>query len=148
MAAEPFRIRLAVRIYELDSQRHVGGWVYLQYADQARFACMEAAGVSVDELLAAGLGPVNLETTIRYAKELRIGDEVEVSCARSWPESKTYRVSHVLRRTTGEPVAEIRHVSGLLDLERRRLVGDPADALRSRASQPALLGLSGDPGGS
>src|SRR3954466_1797589 len=109
MAAEPFRRRLAVRIYELDPQRHVGGWVYLQYADQARFACMEAAGVTVDELLAAGLGPVNLETTIRYAKELRIGDEAEVSWAWIGRKSKTCRVAHVLREPTGEPVAEIHH---------------------------------------
>jgi acyl-CoA thioester hydrolase len=141
MSAEPFRVRLDVRVYELDPQRHVGGSVYLQYADQARFACMQAAGVAVDELLAGGVGPVNLETTIRYARELRLGDAVEVSCGWVWHEGKTYGVEHVLRRSDGEPVAEIRHVSGLLDLEARRLLPDPAGVLRSRASRPALLGL-------
>ena len=53
-----------------------------------------------------------------------------------------YRVEHVLRRVDGEVAADVSHVSGLLDLETRRLVADPAGFWRSRASRPALLGLA------
>jgi acyl-CoA thioester hydrolase len=141
MSAEPFCVRMEVRVYELDPQRHVGGAVYLQYADHSRFACMQAAGVSVEELLAGGIGPVNLETTIRFKSELRAGDEVEVTCSWIWGERRTYRVEHVLRRPNGEVAAEVCHLSGLLDLEARRLVRDPEGELRRRASRPALLGL-------
>ncbi len=135
---------MEVRIYELDPQRHVGGAVYLQYADQSRFACMTAAGLSVEELLASGIGPVNLETTIRSRSELRAGDEVEVTCSWIWGEGKTYRVEHLLRRPDGELAAEVSHLSGLLDLKARRLVRDPAGELRRHASRPALLGLEDD----
>jgi acyl-CoA thioester hydrolase len=134
---------MEVRVYELDPQRHVSGAVYLEYGDHSRFACMQTAGISVEELLAAGIGPVNLETTISYRRELRAGDEVDVSCAWIWDDGKTYRVEHLLRRPDGEVVAEVRHISGLLDLATRRLVPDPRGELRRRATRPALLDIPG-----
>jgi acyl-CoA thioester hydrolase len=143
MSIEPFRVRMQVRVYELDPQRHVGGAVYLHYADHARFACIESAGISVDELLAADIGPVNLETMIRYHRELKAGDEVDVSCRWSWGKGKTYRLEHVLRRPDGSMAAEVTHVSGLLDLRTRRLLRDPKDELRRRAARPTLLGIPG-----
>jgi acyl-CoA thioester hydrolase len=141
MCPEPFTVRMEIRVYEIDPQRHVGGAVYLQYADHSRFACMQTAGISVEELLTAGIGPVNLETTIRYRRELRTGHEVDVSCAWIWGDGKTYRVEHVLRRPDGEVAAEVRHVSGLLDLETRRLLPDPERELRRRATRPAVLDI-------
>jgi acyl-CoA thioester hydrolase len=41
----------------------------------------------------------------------------------------------------GTPVAEVTSVSGLLDLETRRLVEHPGEALRALAETPELLGL-------
>lgn len=140
-AAEPFSVRLEVRVYEVDPQLHLNGGFYVQYADHARFACVRAAGVSVEDLLADGLGPVNLETTIRYHRELRGGDHVDVTCAWEWGAGKTYRVHHELRRADGTVAAEVHHVSGLLDLSARRLVPDPAARWRARATDPVLLGL-------
>lgn len=138
---EPFRVPFEVRVYEVDPQLHLGGGSYIQYADQSRFACVRAAGVSVEDLLAGGLGPVNLETVIRYHRELRGGDRVDVTCEWEWGTGKTYGVHHRFLRTDGELAAEVRHVSGLLDLAGRRLIADPAAAWRARAAHPALLGL-------
>lgn len=142
MSVEPFSVRMTVRSYELDPQRHINGAVYQQYADHARFTCVQAAGVSVDELLGSGLGPVNLETNIRYYNELRGGDEVDVSCAFVWSEGKTYRVEQTFLRPDGTLVAEVHNVSGLLDLATRKLVPDPARCWRSRVAVPELLGLA------
>lgn len=138
-----FKARFEVRVYEVDPQLHLNGGVYIQYADHARFACLRAAGVSVDALLADGFGPVNLETVIKYHRELRGGDAVDVTCEWEWGKRKTYGVYHRFLRTDGELAAEVRHVSGLLDLAERRLIPDPAAAWRSRAERPAVLGLPG-----
>jgi acyl-CoA thioester hydrolase len=140
-ATGAFSVRLDVRLDDLDPQLHVNGAVYLKYADHARFSCVEAAGISVQDLLDGGLGPVNLETAIGYRAELRAGDQVDVTCAWIWGEGKTYRVEHVLRRADGTVAAEISHVSGLLDLRTRRMVTAPADAWRRRATRPELLGF-------
>ncbi|MDL4814821.1 acyl-CoA thioesterase [Actinomadura opuntiae] len=141
VTAEPFSVRLEVRSYEIDPQLHLNGGFYVQYADHARFACVQAAGVSVEDLVGGGLGPVNLETVIRYHRELRGGDQVDVSCEWEWGDGKTYRVRHDFRRADGVVAAEVAHVSGLLDLGTRRLVADPRREWRARASRPALLGL-------
>ncbi|WP_063021183.1 acyl-CoA thioesterase [Nocardia niwae] len=138
-----FSTRIEVRVSDLDPQLHVTGAAYHQFADHARFACVQAAGVSVDELIASGLGPVNLETVLRFQRELRGGDTVEVSCAWEWGTGKTYRVEHVLTRADGVVAATVTNVSGLLDLAARRLVTDPARQWAVRASHPELLGLPG-----
>ncbi|MBF6195184.1 MULTISPECIES: acyl-CoA thioesterase [Nocardia] len=138
-----FSTRIEVRVSDLDSQLHVTGAAYHQYADHARFACVQAAGVSVEDLIASGLGPVNLETVLRFQRELRGGDVVDVSCAWQWGEGKTYRVEHVLTRADGVVAATVTTVSGLLDLTARRMVADPARHWAARASRPELLGLPG-----
>ncbi len=138
---EPFSIRLEVRLSDLDPQLHVTGAAYHQYADHARFECVQAAGISVPDLLADGFGPVNLETTIRYLRELRAGDTVEVTCSWIWSGGKTYRVEHNLIRADGELSATVTHVSGLMDLRERRLVPDPMRQWAARATDPTLLCL-------
>lgn len=139
---EPFTVRLEVRSYEVDPQLHLNGGFYIQYADHARFACVQAAGVSVPDLIGGGLGPVNLETVIKYHHELRGGDQVNVSCEWEWGGGKTYRVHHQLRRADGVLAAEVHHVSGLLDLGTRRLVAAPDREWRARADRPELLNLA------
>jgi acyl-CoA thioester hydrolase len=141
----PFQVRMSVRSYELDQQRHVNGAVYVQYADHARYECARAAGVSIDALLAGGIGPVNLETTIRFLSELRDGDEVDVTCTFVWGDGKTHRVEQVIRRLDGTVAAEIRSVGGLLDLTTRRLVPDPAAVWHSHATHPEVLNLPPTP---
>jgi acyl-CoA thioester hydrolase len=84
---------------------------------------------------------VNLETSIRYRNELRAEDEVDVSCVFVWGEGKTFRVEQVLQRAEGAVAAEVSSLSGLLDLETRRLVPNPARHWHSRAARPELLGL-------
>lgn len=136
-----FSVRIAVRGYELDTQGHVNSAVYHQYGDHARWECLRAAGISVDAMRSSGVGPVTLENTIRYLGELRGGDEVEVTCAFVWGEGKTFKISQEFRHADGRVAAEMTSVGGLLDLEARRLVDDPAARWRSLAATPDVLGL-------
>jgi acyl-CoA thioester hydrolase len=84
---------------------------------------------------------VSLEEHIRYHHELLAGEEVEVSCTFSWEEGKTFRIQQQLRRIDGVLCAEITNLGGLLDLNRRRLIDDPAAHWRSVATTPMLIGL-------
>lgn len=139
---EDYRVRITVRGYELDTQGHVNQAVYLQYAEHARWECLRAAGISQERLLATRVGPVALETTIRYRSELRGGDELDVSCGFVWGEGKTFRVVQEMRRADGTLAAELTGVAGLLHLDERKLLPFPGDHFRSLAHTPELLGLS------
>ncbi|MFD7901446.1 acyl-CoA thioesterase [Kitasatospora sp. NPDC057904] len=141
MTDHDFTTRVTVRGYETDTQGHLNQSVYLQYAEHARWEYLRAAGIRQAELVAKGVGPVVLETTVRYLRELRAGDTVDVSCAFVWRDGKTFQVVQRITRTDGVVAAEVTGVGGILDLTERRLVADPREALRAAASDPALLGL-------
>jgi acyl-CoA thioester hydrolase len=138
---DPFRVRITVRGYELDTQGHLNQAVYLQYSEHARWECLRAAGISQDRLLAGGVGPVALEVTVRYLRELRGGDEVDVSCEFRWGEGKTFQIVQELTRPDGTQVATVTGVGGLLDLSARKLVPDPRVRFRQLATNPEPLGV-------
>ncbi|MCX4578379.1 acyl-CoA thioesterase [Streptomyces sp. NBC_01571] len=139
--AEPFSVPVTVRGYETDVLGHLNQSVYLQYAEHARWCLLDKAGINQAALMAKGVGPVVLETTIRYLRELRAGDETEVTCAFTWGAGKTYRVEQQIRRTDGTVSAEFVAVGGLLDLRERRLVADPREYFRALATDPGVFGL-------
>jgi acyl-CoA thioester hydrolase len=72
---------------------------------------------------------------------VRANAEVDISCAYIWGAGKTFGVEQQLRHSDGTLAAEITNVGGLLDLEKRRLVGEPGKHWRSVASKPEVLGL-------
>ena len=112
--------------------------------NHARWALLVAAGIDLDEIRRSGVGPVTLETTVRFVRELRLGHEVDVSCEFDWPGGRTGGVTQQLTRAgDGSLVAELRSVGGLLDLTARKLVPDPGAVWRRLARRPELLGLAG-----
>ncbi|WP_344527693.1 acyl-CoA thioesterase [Streptomyces albiaxialis] len=138
-----FSVPVTVRGYETDTQGHLNQAVYLQYAEHARWSLLRAAGVEQAALVAAGYGPVVLETTVKYLRELRAGDEAEVSCAFEWTEGrKVHAVRQTVRTADGTLTATVDAVGGILDLRTRRLVEDPRKPLMELASDPAVLGLT------
>jgi acyl-CoA thioester hydrolase len=141
VSSHRFQIRFTVRSYEVDSQGHLNSAIYHQYGEHVRWEMLRAAAIPRDRLLHSGLGPVVLECTIRFHRELRLGDEVDVSCAYCWGEGKTFRLTQEYRQPDGTLMAGLVTVCGLIDLTERRLVPDPGKRLRSLASAPEVLGL-------
>jgi acyl-CoA thioester hydrolase len=74
---------------------------------------------------------VTLEETIRYHRELRAGDALTVSCEFVWGEGKTFRLQQEIRLADATVLGELTAVCGLMDLQTRRLVPDPARRRRT-----------------
>ncbi|MGW4299392.1 acyl-CoA thioesterase [Streptomyces sp. NPDC004646] len=138
---EPFSVRVTVRGYETDTQGHLNQAVYLNYAEHTRWSLLHAAGISQARLVGRGVGPVALETTIRFRHELLAGDEVDVTCAFEWTEGKTFRIRQEIRKLDGTLAAEVTAVGGLMDLERRKLVTDPREVFKELATDLDVFGL-------
>lgn len=139
--ADLFTVRVTVRGYEVDAQGHLNGNVYLQHAEHARWELLRAAGIEQTALLAQGVGPVNLESTIKYHREVVAGDDIDITCAFIFGEGKSFRVEQTFRLMDGTLVAEVFNIGGLLDLTARRLVADPREYFRTAASDPGVFGL-------
>ena len=137
----PFAVEITVRGYETDAQGHLNQAVYLQYAEHARWSLLQAAGIRQSAMVERRIGPVTIETTVRYKRELRAGDETQVSCAFLWGEGRTFVIEQTVTTADGTVAAELSAVSGLLDLDQRKLLPDPRAAFRELATEPALLGL-------
>lgn len=131
MGQEIFEIRIPVRGYELDTQGHLNSAVFLQYAEHARWEHLSAAGISAEKLLGSGVGPVFLESNIRWTAEVLAGDALTVSVIYEFTAepSKTFLIHQTFRRDDGVSAAQLTSRCGLLDLTTRRLVHDPRDRL-------------------
>lgn len=138
---KPFTVRITVRVYETDAQGHLNGNVYLQHAEHARWELLRAAGINQGDLLAKGVSPINLETTIKYHREVVAGDDVDINCAFVFGEGKSFRVEQTMTRPDGTLVAEVFNVGGILDLNERRLVPNPREYFRAVAMDPDVAGL-------
>jgi acyl-CoA thioester hydrolase len=139
--SEPYSVPVTVRGYETDVQGHLNQAVYLNYAEHARWSLLQAAGISQTRLIGRGVGPVALETTIRYKRELVAGDEVAVTCAFEWSGGKTFRMVQKIVKADGTVAAEVDAVCGLLDLAARKLVADPREIFKELTSAPELFGF-------
>lgn len=139
---EPYQVRISVRDYEIDAQGHVSALVYQQWAHFASMACLRGAGAKIGELAAQGLGPIDLEVTTRFHRELRLGDEVDVGCEFEWGSGRTYRLLQEIRQPDGTLVAEVNSLGAIMDLAKRRMIPDPAGRLRAVTELPERLGLA------
>ncbi|MER7116222.1 acyl-CoA thioesterase [Saccharomonospora azurea] len=126
---DPFRVRVKVRHYEIDSLGHVNHAVYHQYGEIARLELFEVAGGLDSTLRAEGIAPVLLESHIVYRRELRAGDEVDVSCRATFGDGKVFWMSNGIVKVDGTVAAEIKCTLGLMDLNRRKLVPAPRDRI-------------------
>jgi acyl-CoA thioester hydrolase len=140
--SDAFSVRVKVRGYELDTQGHLNWAEYLHYAEHARWECLAAAGITQDGLIATGFGPVVLDLQVRFRRELRGGDEVDVTCAFGFGGSRTYEIKQEFRRADGQVCASLISMCGLLDLRERKLTMNPGKHFLSLAADPAILGLA------
>lgn len=134
-----FSVRVGVRGYELDMNGHLNHTVYHRFGEHARTEHLAAAGCSTGRLLEHGLGVVLLETRVRFLRELRHGDQVDVDSRLAFGEGRTFRMDHTLLRSDGVVAAEIECVMGLLDQAQRRLAHDPRGRLLEIATAPEVL---------
>ncbi len=72
-----YSFKTEVRGYELDSYGHVNNAVYISYIEQSRWKILQQTGL-LDSLLTKGLLLVVTETNIRYMRELKLFDKIEI----------------------------------------------------------------------
>jgi acyl-CoA thioester hydrolase len=143
--SDAFSVRVKVRGYELDTQGHLNWAEYLHYAEHARWECLAAAGITQDALIATGFGPVVLDLQVKFRRELRGGDEADVTCAFGFGSSRMYEIKQELRHPDGRVCASLTSTCGLLDLRERKLTMDPGKHFLALATDPAMLGLAERP---
>ncbi|WP_086850225.1 acyl-CoA thioesterase [Amycolatopsis kentuckyensis] len=136
---EPFRTRIKVRHYELDTLGHLNHAVYHSYGEVARLELLEQAG-ALREL--GNLASVLLETHVVFRRELRAGDVVDVTCDVKFGNGKTFKMDSNIIKLDGTLAAEITCTLGMMDLEIRKLVPDPRGVFEAAGANLKLMSTS------
>jgi acyl-CoA thioester hydrolase len=134
-----FSVQLNARHYEVDFNGHVNNLVYYMWAHHARLEFLRRAGITIEKFIDSNVGPVILEAQARHLREIRLGDNVTLTCEPAYGAGRTFTMVHRFIRGDDDMRAEIVKVMAILDHTTRRLVADPHKVLRSLATRPDLL---------
>lgn len=119
----------------LDVFGHMNNAAYLVLFEDARWDLITRNGYGLHKIQETGLGPVILEMTVRYSKELRLRDEIIIESSMIQYEKKTGTMSQKMVRGT-DVCCTAEFVVALFDLKSRKLVSPTPEWIKA-------LGLSG-----
>jgi len=128
----------------LDVFGHVNNAMYLTLFEEARWDLITRGGYGLDEILRRKIGPVILEVTLKFQRELRNRQRIVI---RSWTDSYTGKVAHLTQQMVdeqGQLCCEGQFLFGLFDLVARKLVAPTPEWLNAVGLTPADV-VTGSP---
>ncbi len=106
-----------VRGYELDSYGHVNNAVYVSYTEQARWEILKNAGL-LTSFLDRNLLLVVTETNIRYMRELKLFDKIEITTRIKFEAPYLVFIHDILNLTDNLKAAKAEVKTLLIDQDR------------------------------
>lgn len=117
-----FIYKTQIKEKDLDTLGHVNNAKYLELFEEARWDFITENGFGIDYVKKVGQSPVVLEITIRFKKELKNREYIEIhSIAREWRE-KIGKISQYIVNQAGQIACEAEFTVGFFDLRERKLV--------------------------
>jgi len=121
----------------LDTFGHVNNATYLEIFEEARWDWIERGGFGLERIRQSGQGPVVLECSVRFRRELSNRTRVTVASRITSYAGKIGRMHQEIQLPDGNVACEADFTMGLFDLERRKLIEPTPGWL-------ACLGLGGE----
>lgn len=116
-----YKYPLTIKETNLDLYRHVNNATYLTLFEDARWDFINSHGYGFSKIMETGLGPVVLEVSMRYLKELRLHDEIIIETTMTSYVKKIGKMHQ--RMVRGEDICcEADFTFGLFDLKERKLI--------------------------
>ena len=112
-----YKFKTEVRGYELDSYGHVNNAVYISYIEQSRWEILQQAGL-LDSLLTKELLLVVTETNIRYMRELKLFDKIEIETTVTYESPYLVFNHNILNLSSEFKAAKAQVKTLLIDIER------------------------------
>ena len=132
---ESFKVRWA----DLDSNAHMRHTAYLDMCATARFSFLSNFGFNEKRFIELNIGPILFNENIRYFKEVRGGETIEIHVRVSGmsEDGRKWEMNHDLfRKSDGEMVANLKVFGAWMDLKARKLTRPPEALLETFQSVP------------
>lgn len=117
-------------IYEtwLDSFGHVNHAKYLELYEQARWDWLSMYQISIETIKSTGIGPVVLEVKVRYLRELKARQKIQIHTQLTGFQKKTFQIAQQMTRLEdGETASTLEITGGIFDLRARKLIVPPPE---------------------
>jgi len=133
---KPFEATFYVRWGDMDFNAHMKNTTYLDIAADVRMMYFSQNGFSMREFEHLRIGPVVLQDTLDYYRELRMLEKfkVELKLAGLSEDASRFRMRNEFFREDGKLAARVTSLGGWFDLSARKLGAPPeklAEVLRS-----------------
>lgn len=127
---------ILIRENYLDVYGHVNNAAYLTLFEEARWEMITKKGYGLKKIMETGIGPVILEIKMRFLKELRVRDQVNIQTQMVSYDKKIGLLKQQMVR--GEEICcTAEFVLGLFNLKERKLILPTEDWLKALdLSQP------------
>lgn len=115
---------IIIRESHLDTFGHMNNAAYLVLFEEARWELITRNGYGLNEVLKFQKGPVLLDVTMRFKKEIRLREKIRITTELVSHERKITKFKQDMIKEDGIVAAELSLTFGFFDLQTRRLI-DP-----------------------
>jgi acyl-CoA thioester hydrolase len=113
---------LIIRESHLDTFGHVNNATYLQLFEEARWELITNNGYGLNMIRKTGHGPVILEVTIKFLRELKLRDKIKITTEMIRYEAKIGVLKQKVYRENDELACEADFTFALFDTLQRKIV--------------------------
>jgi acyl-CoA thioester hydrolase len=133
---KPFEVNFFARWGDMDFNAHMKNTAYLDFSADVRMLYFSQNGFSMREFERLRLGPVILQDTLEYYRELRMLEKFKVNLkvAGMSEDASRFRMCNEFFKEEGKIAARVTSLGGWFDLAARKMTTPPsqlADVLRS-----------------
>ncbi len=122
MTSPVFIYPLFIREQHLDSYGHVNNATYVALFEEARWEMSTQRGYGYNKVHATGKGPVILEISLKFIKEVKLRETVTIQLVDVIQEKKITRLKQIMYKENGDSACELSLVAGFFDLKDRKLI--------------------------
>lgn len=138
MDQQIYRYPLTVLESHLDFMGHVNNAVYFQILEEARWEMITNNGYGVREIQETGIGPIVLDTHVRFRRELRLRQKVFIETQFVSFQKILAKLAQKITDNEGQIYCEAEFTFGLFDTKRRKLVA-PTPLWAKALGAPELI---------
>jgi acyl-CoA thioester hydrolase len=135
MSKPVFEQTILIREEHLDTFGHVNNARYLELFEQARWDLITENGFGLEQVKASGTGPVILEVTLKFMREVGNRQTMRIVSTLDSYEGKIGRMTQALIDDQGRVCCEGKFVFGQWDTKTRKLI-EPTPEWRRAVGLP------------
>jgi len=113
----------------VDSLGHVNNAAYLELFEKARWDWIAQGGYGIDRVQATGFGPIILELSVKFRREVRLGEQLEIQSMTTDYVGKIGHLEQRMLRAKTEICCSAYFTFALFDLKGRKIVAPTAEWL-------------------